>query len=67
MGYHDLSRSTLTADERRAEADRLTGIIGEFENRLTDTERQFVKKTRDGFPISVKQLFYLRDIKDRYE
>lgn len=66
MSYHDLSECTLTADERRAEADRLTVIIGEFQDKLTDTELAFVKKQRDGFPVSVKQLFWLRDIKDKY-
>lgn len=66
MSYHDLSECTLTADERRAEADRLTVIIGEFQEKLTANEREFVKKQRDGFPVSVKQLFWLRDIKDKY-
>ena len=66
MGYNDLSVSSLTADERRAEADRLTVIIGKFEAKLTPTELGFVKRCRDGFPISVKQLFWLRDINSKY-
>ena len=66
MTYHSLSECTLTDDERRAEADRLTVIIGEFEDRLTPNELAFVKKQRDGFPVSVKQLFWLRDIRDKY-
>ena len=66
MSYHDLSSCTLDADERRAEADRLTQMIGQVQEKLTPSELQFVKKQRDGFPVSVKQLFWLRDIKDKY-
>jgi hypothetical protein len=66
MGYHDLSECSLTADERRAEADRLTVMIGKFESELTAKQLQFVKQCRDGFPISVKQLFWLRDINNAH-
>lgn len=66
MSYNDLSESSLSADERRAEADRLTVIIGNIQDQLTKTELDFVKRCRDGFPISVKQLFWLRDINSKY-
>jgi hypothetical protein len=66
MSYHDLSSCSLTEDERREEADRLSVIIGEFQDKLTETELSFIKKQRDGFPVSVKQLFWMRDIRDRY-
>lgn len=66
MSYHNLSECTLTADERRTEADRLTVILGQVQDKLTEAELSFVKKCRDGFPISVKQLFWLRDINNKY-
>lgn len=69
MSYHDLSSCTLTADERREEAERIvvmlinnTTDLGE----LTPTERNFIISIADGGSVSVKQLFWLRDIKDKY-
>lgn len=64
MSYHDLSSCTLDADERRAEADKLADIIDK--DSLTETEFKFLEYVWDGGPISVKQLFWLRDIKDKY-
>lgn len=67
MSYHDLSECTLTADERRAEADRICAIVADDTERMTFTERQFIERIGDGrASVSVKQLFWLRDIKDRY-
>lgn len=67
MTYHDLSSCTLTADERREEADRLViMILKEAEDQLEPHEGQFVYQMEDGGPVSVKQLFWLRDIKDKY-
>ena len=66
MSYHNLSECSLTVDERRAEADRLTVMIGQFQEKLTEAELDFVKRCRNGFPISVKQLFWLRDINNKY-
>jgi hypothetical protein len=68
MGYHNLSECTLNDDERRAEADRImemygTGALGDV---FTDSERRFLDQVGDGIPISTKQLFWLRDIKDKY-
>lgn len=67
MTYHDLSECTLNADERRAEADKLCDIILDFaKDNLTETEFKFLEYISDGGSISVKQLFWLRDIKDKY-
>lgn len=68
MSYHDLSSCTLNADERRVEADRImemygTGALGDS---FTESEQRFLDQIGDGIPISVKQLFWLRDIKDKY-
>lgn len=67
MSYHDLSSCTLDADERRAEANKLCDIIlDEFKDFLTENEFKFLEYASNGDPISVKQLFWLRDIKDKY-
>jgi hypothetical protein len=68
MSYHDLSECTLSADERRIEADRILEMfgIGALDtNDCSQTERDFIFQLGDGRPVSVKQLFWLRDIKDR--
>lgn len=68
MSYHDLSSCTLNADERRAEADRIMEMygMGALGDSFTESERSFLYQVGDGIPISVKQLFWLRDIKDKY-
>ena len=67
MSYHDLSESTLSDDERSAERDRLVGMLLEVEHRMTNPEQSFVgSQRRATWPPSVKQLFWLRDIKDKY-
>lgn len=67
MSYHDLSSCTLNADERREEATRIIAILCETDQELTTKETQFVEDVGSiDVPISVKQLFWLRDIKDKY-
>jgi hypothetical protein len=67
MSYHDLSECTLTADERRAEANRICSMLSDDTERMLSNERDFVERVGDNHaPVSVKQLFWLRDIKDRY-
>jgi hypothetical protein len=68
MGYHDLSDSTLTADERRAEATKILGMIGDqMVKEMHAHEAKFVRQMEDeDAPVSVKQLFWLRDLKDKY-
>jgi hypothetical protein len=65
MSYHDLSSCTLDADARRAEADRIVAMLESVTDDLSNTEASFVERVADGCPISVKMLFWLRDIKDR--
>lgn len=68
MAYHDLSECTLDADERRAEADRIMEMygIGALGDSFSDSEKRFLHQMGDGGSVSVKQLFWLRDIKDKY-
>lgn len=70
MGYHDLSDSGMTPEARREEADRLVKIITEsgrsvWVYSLSAKEQNFVDEMDMGGPVSTKQLFWLRDIKDK--
>lgn len=69
MGYNDLSESGMTAEERRNEATRLCNMIrptvGDYT--MKQHELKFVMDIADGSkPVSTKQLFWLRDLKDKY-
>jgi len=66
MSYHDLSSCTLDADERRSEADRIVRMLDGYLEQMTPTESGFIERVGDGIPVSVKQLFWLRDLKDKY-
>jgi len=58
--------SGSTPDSRRAEADKLLAIIEDFSEQLTPKEASFVEQVWSADFISPKQLFWLRDIKDKY-
>jgi hypothetical protein len=68
MAYHPLANDTGgSADDRRAEADRIIQILSEtveFEA-LAPNEQKFIGQIQNGEAVSTKQLFWLRDIKDR--
>ena len=66
MGYNDLSECTLTQDERVAEKDRIVSRLTGIQDELTPKELEFVTKMHDYQWVSVKQLFWLRDINDKY-
>lgn len=68
MSYHDLSECSLTPDERTAEAERIIKILTrnvEF-TRLSLKETGLIQEITKTGNVSVKQLFWLRDIKDKY-
>jgi hypothetical protein len=66
MSYHDLSECTLSPAERREEANRICEMLAGTEADMTAASFEFFKKIKDpNVPVSVKQLFWLRDIKDR--
>lgn len=69
MSYHDLSSCTLTDDERVAEKDRILRILLEriTPSQMTEKEAEFIGKMDDARSVSVKQLFYLRDINSKYD
>jgi hypothetical protein len=66
MGYNDFSECTLTQDERVAEKDRIVSRLTGIQDEMTPKEREFVTKMESSSFVSVKQLFWLRDINDKY-
>jgi len=58
--------SGSTSDSRRAEADKLLNLIQDFSEQLTPKEAAFIESITDSEMVSTKQLFWLRDIKDKY-
>lgn len=67
MSYHDLSECTLTGEERAAEAQRIVSrLVGSCADELNPKESDFVSKMDGADYVSVKQLFWLRDINDKY-
>ena len=65
MSYHSLSECTLTDDERRAEATRIVLRIIDISGK-TQKEVDFIRNMSRNVPVSVAQLFYLRDLNDKY-
>jgi hypothetical protein len=67
MIYNNLSSSGMSASDRRAEASRIVTMIEDLIEKMTPFEKKFVEQMGDDFvPVSTKQLFWLRDIKDKY-
>jgi hypothetical protein len=71
MSYHPLANETGgTAEDRRNEADRIIGILADHIvawKLLNEVEYQFVQNISPHHRlVSAKQLFWLRDIKDKY-
>ena len=69
MTYHEFSECTLTPTERKKEADEILRMFfNEGVERIdfTDSERGFFESMQRANHISVRQLFWLRDLKDKY-
>lgn len=68
MAYHPLTSDTGGfADDRRAEADRILDILRVIcDDDYTPKEAAFIEDMARGGTVSPKQLFWLRDIKDKY-
>jgi hypothetical protein len=54
------------ADARLSECQKLLDIIARFQEELTPKEQQFVERMDGASYCSGRQLFWLRDIKDKY-
>lgn len=68
MSYNvfDASSCTLTDDERRVEACRICMMLANVQT-MTATENGFFQKIRNPSEfVSIKQLFWLRDLKEKY-
>jgi hypothetical protein len=66
MSYNSLSECTLDSAERLEEAGRIVNMLtatDEVYFKLSLKERTFIESMQTS--CSVKQLFWLRDIKDR--
>lgn len=64
---HVLAReSGGSADDRRAEADRLLQMLEPYQDQLEAKESSFIAGMLMNEPVSPKQLFWLRDIKSKY-
>lgn len=70
MAYHSLTNDTggMTAQDRRAEADRILKILDDNvkPSSFTNKEDTFIGQVREDGPVSPKQLLWLRDIKAKY-
>jgi protein-tyrosine-phosphatase len=62
--------STLTAEERRAEADRILAMFDAHAHvyeQMSERDSGLVDTVSDvAEPVSAKQLFWLRDVLSRY-
>lgn len=70
MTYHSLSECTLSPEERLQEAVKIANILYKEADpeSFTQSEQRIVNsffEEKERF-CSVKQLFWLRDIKDKY-
>ena len=66
MSYTNLSECTLSPDERASEKDRIVVRLTEIQADMTRNESDFVVRIADSNFVSVKQLFWLRDINAKY-
>jgi len=68
MSYHDLSECTLTPQERFHEKNEILKILGILllDKEVPENELKFLQSMAHAANVSVKQLFYLRDIKEKY-
>lgn len=69
MSYHDLSDSGMKSQDMRDEATRICEMIlpavGDYT--MKQNELKFVMDISDKRkPVTTKQLFWLRDLKDKY-
>ena len=66
MSYTNLSECTLSPDERASEKDRIVVRLTEIQADMTRNESDFVVRIADSNFVTVKQLFWLRDINAKY-
>lgn len=68
MAYHPLANdSGGSADSRVAEARKLVNMLAGSMDQMTDVERRFVESMDECDQCSPKQLFWLRDLHEKYD
>ena len=68
MDYHPLFNDTgQTPEERRNEADRILKMLDGHEGEMEDREAEFIEDMGNCQGCTPKQIFWLRDIKDKYD
>ena len=67
MVYHPLSDDTAqTPERRREEAETHLAVLNDVVAQMTDTEQTFIGDMQIRDFCSVKQLFWLRDLREKY-
>lgn len=67
MTYHPLTTESGGDEQSRVnEARTIVRLLEEFSEQLSSKEQNMVESMADCDSCTTKQLFYLRDIKDRY-
>ena len=69
MTYHNLSECTLNDDERFHEKNEIIQMFVKAQidpHRFTESEFNFILKMHHAANVSVKELFWLRDLKEKY-
>jgi hypothetical protein len=67
MTYHPLANDSGSDDSRRREeAADLVSKLEDYLEELTPSQRSFVEQMGEGGPVTVKQIFWLRNIWDKF-
>jgi hypothetical protein len=67
VNYHPLTEESGGDENARVnEARDICRMVEEFGDMMSQKERDFIEQMTDCDYCTTKQLFYLRDIKDRY-
>jgi hypothetical protein len=67
MAYHPLAQDTAqTPERRREEAEQLLSLLQPHYNEMMNHEQKFWSDMQQTSLCSPKQLFWLRDLRDKY-
>jgi hypothetical protein len=68
MTYHPLANNSGSDDSRRREeAAQLVSLLSDHLEELSPSQRNFVEEMGEGGPVSVKQLYFLRDLWEKFQ
>lgn len=67
MAYHVLSNDSGSDGQARiVEARKIVSMLEDYTEHMTSKERGFLEQISESESCSVKQIFWLRDIKEKY-